>query len=106
MNTTRITEEKLGEVPVKRQYLLEKRGRRPKNVTPEEHATSDRFRAKDTKNVVKNIFRLFKAWTAKNTPEDQSIPTTLKQLRSDVGKYNNSLVLSISQNPVLRGTFL
>lgn len=48
---------------IKPKKLVEKR---PKSVHPNE--AHEEYRLRDTKNLVKNIFRLFQSWVEENTP--------------------------------------
>lgn len=60
---------------------------------------------RDTKNVVKNIIRLFQGWL-------DEIPRTRRQLASAIedlvnaGKYNNNLIISLAALPPARRAFL
>ena len=63
------------------------------------------MRLRDTKNLVKNIIRLFQAWLE----ERQEIGAEVHQGLFDAiqhGKFNNNLIITLSQTHMLRSAFL
>ncbi len=57
--------------------------------------------SRDTKNVVKNILRMFKNWL-RNDSREPAIRTSFFEKR----KFNNSLVFAIAYEPTPRKAFL
>lgn len=72
-----------------------------------EHGGQEDYRVRDTKNLVKNIFRLFNSWLEKHTPPELSLTTVVESmLLNNNRKYNNRLVIQISKHAKLRRAFL
>jgi hypothetical protein len=57
----------------------------------------EEIRHRDTKNVVKNIIRLFQSWIDTHSLSKSQIEESLSGLVSR-NKYNNSLILDISKD--------
>jgi len=57
----------------------------------------EEIRHRDTKNVVKNIIRLFQSWIETHSVSRSQIEESLSGLVSR-NKYNNSLILDISKD--------
>lgn len=57
----------------------------------------EEIRHRDTKNVVKNIIRLFQSWIETHSVSRSQIKESLSGLVSR-NKYNNSLILDISKD--------
>jgi hypothetical protein len=62
-------------------------------------------RSKDTKNVVKNIIRLFQGWLEEGLPKSRGIYDQLSSFIMDI-KYNNHLIMRMAKQPPIRQAFL
>jgi hypothetical protein len=65
----------------------------------------DETRTRDTKNVVKNILRLFQSWIDDHSPPELGLKRALESLL-DSGKFNNNLIINLSRDQLLRKAFL
>lgn len=60
---------------------------------------------RDTKNLVKNIFRLFESWVEEHLGGSIELRETLRGFLQSV-KYNNNLVINLSKQSKLREAFM
>jgi hypothetical protein len=60
---------------------------------------------KDTKNVVKNIIRLFQCWLEENLPEYKEIYDDMLALIQRI-KFNNNLIFKLVQKDSIRKAFI
>lgn len=69
---------------------------------------NEEFKVRDTKNLVKNIFKLFKGWVEDSAPQElrQELKVALQDLLAKNGKFNNSLIISLSKEQMLRKAFI
>lgn len=65
----------------------------------------DEVRLRDTKNVVKNIIRLFQTWIDEHSRNKSQIQESLSNLLFKA-KFNNKLILEISKDKLLRKSFI
>lgn len=63
------------------------------------------MRLRDTKNLVKNIIRLFQAWLEERREIGGEVHQGLSEAIQS-GKFNNNLIITMSQTPKLRAAFL
>ena len=61
---------------------------------------------RDLKNIVKNTVRMFHDWIGKRTNPDKELERTLATMIHDHGRFNNTLMTTISKHPQLRQAFL
>lgn len=64
------------------------------------------IKKKDTRNVVKNIYKLFLSWIESNVAPQLRVDQLLKSLHRAHGKFNNALIIKISHNDELRKYFI
>ena len=62
-------------------------------------------KSRDTKNVIKNIVRLFQNWLEETLALNREILQELNQLVVEL-KYNNKLMLRMAKSPKLREAFI
>jgi hypothetical protein len=60
---------------------------------------------KDTKNVVKNIIRLFQCWLEENLPNYREVYDELLAFIGRI-KFNNHLVMQLAKDDAVRRAFL
>ncbi len=67
----------------------------------------EEYKVRDTKNVVKNIFRLFQSWIEQNKSSEFQLGSALEQcLSNNKEKYNNRLINNLSKHNLLRQAFM
>jgi len=66
----------------------------------------DIVRSRDTKNIVKNIFKILLGWLEDHTSSELKLAQLMKTFSRDHGKYNNNLLLKVFRNRELRKAFL
>jgi len=66
----------------------------------------DEVRSRDTKNIVKNIFKILLGWLEDHTSSELKLAQLMKTFSRDHGKYNNNLLLKVFRNRELRKAFL
>jgi len=65
-------------------------------------------KTRDTKDIVKNIYRLFQNWVEEKIPSvhQRHLTQELRSLLEENGKYSNTLIIKLSNHPELRNYFL
>ena len=67
---------------------------------------SKEIKHRDTKNIVKNIYRRFRRWTEDHYSAESELYRSLMSLFKIHKKYNNKLIIKLSKNSQIRQAFM